>query len=64
MMLLGAIDVGDAGQLHQDLVAVGLPGDARLADAELVDAALDRLQRLVDRLLAQVALDVGFIVKV
>ena len=52
--LLRAVDVGDAGQLHEDLVAVGaLLRDARLGDAELVDAPLDRLARLHDRLLAQ-----------
>ena len=54
---LRALDVGDAGQLDEDLV-VALLRDARLGDAELVDAALDRLARLDDRLLAQVDLDV------
>ena len=40
--LLGALDVGHARQLHQNLVAVlPLLRDARLGDAELVDAALD-----------------------
>src|SRR5262245_29311400 len=52
-------DVGDARELDDDLVLLRLPGDLRLGDAELVDAAIDRLQRLVDRLLAQVALDDG-----
>ena len=36
---------------------LGLTRDARLGHAQLVDAAIDRLQRLIDRLLAQVALD-------
>ena len=38
--------------------AVAVPRDGRLGDAQLVDAAVDRLQRLHDRLLAQVLLDV------
>ena len=56
--LLGAVDVGDAGQLHQDLIGRAVAGDDRLGDAELVDAALDRLQRLVDRVFAQLDDDV------
>ena len=56
--LLGAIDVGDAGQLHQDLIGGAVARDDRLGDAELVDAALDRLQRLVDRVFAQLDDDV------
>ena len=56
-MLLRALDVGDAGQLHEDLIAVrALLRDARLGDAQLVDAALDRLARLHDRFVAQVDL--------
>ena len=43
---LGARDVGDAGQLHQDLIGRALSGDDRLGDAQLVDPALDGLQRL------------------
>ena len=57
--LLRAGDVGHPRQLHEDLV-VGLPvaRDVRLGHAELVDAAIDRLQRLHDRLLAHVRCDV------
>ena len=40
-----------AGQLHQDLVVAAVPRDDRLGHAQLVDAPLDRLQRLVHRLL-------------
>ena len=54
MISFARFDVGHAGQLHQDLIAVGaLLRDARLGDAELVDAPLDRLPRLHDRLVAQ-----------
>ncbi len=56
--LLGAVDVGDAGQLHQDLIGGAVARDDRLGDAQLVDAALDRLQRLVDRVFAQLDDDV------
>ena len=55
---LRAVDVGHAGQLHQDLIGGAVARDDRLGDAELVDAALDRLQRLVDRVLAQLDDDV------
>ena len=59
MISLRALDVGDAGQLHENLIAVvALLRDARLGDAELVDAALDRLPRLHDGFVAQVHLDV------
>ena len=59
MISFARIDVGDAGQLDQDLVAVvALLRDARLGDAQLVDAPLDRLARLDDRFVAQVHLDV------
>ena len=52
--LLRPVHVGDAGQLHQDLIAaLSLLRDARLGDAELVDAALDRLPRLDNRFFAQ-----------
>ena len=65
MSVLGAIHVADARQLHQDLVAVlPLLRDARLGDAQLVDAALDRLPRLRHRLVAQRICTFGFIVKV
>ena len=47
-----AIDVGHARQLHQNLIGA-LLRDARLGDAELVHAALDRLPRLHDRFLAK-----------
>ena len=55
--LLRAVDVGHTRQLHQDLIGA-LLRDARLGDAELVDAALDRLARLHDRLFAQRLRDV------
>ncbi len=55
---LGAGDVGDAGQLHEDLIGGAVARDDRLGDAQLVDAALDGLQRLVDRVLAQLHGDV------
>ncbi len=56
---LRALDVGDARQLHENLVAVGaLLRDARFGDAQLVHAALDRLTRLDDRLVAEVQLDI------
>ena len=56
--LLGARHVGDARQLHEDLIVCGVPRDDRLGDAQLVDAAVDGLQRLVDRFLAQLLGDV------
>ena len=47
---LGLLHVGDAGQLHQDLVAAAaVLGDHRLGDAELVDAALEGANRLLHR---------------
>ena len=46
------------GQLHQNLVVLAVPGDDRLGHAQLVDAPLDRLQRLRDRFLAQLTGDV------
>ena len=55
--LLGPVDVGHAGQLHQDLVVAAVAGDHRLGHAELVDPALDGLQRLVHRLLAELVDD-------
>jgi hypothetical protein len=55
--LLRALDVGDAGELHHDLI-VALLRDARLGHAELVDAPLDRLARLHHRLRPQVDLHV------
>ena len=62
--LLGARDVGHAGQLHENLIAAtAVARDVRLGDAELVDAAVDRLQRLHDGLLAHVRSMFGFIVK-
>jgi hypothetical protein len=55
---LGAVDVGHAGQLDQDLVAVRpLLGDARLGNAQLVDPALDRFTGLDNRLFTQRHLD-------
>ena len=56
--LLGAVHVGHAGQLHQDLVGGAVARHDRLGDAQLVDAALDRLQRLVHRVVAQLVDDV------
>ncbi len=47
------------GQLHDELVEAALPRHDRFGDAELVDAPLDRLQRLRHRLLAQLVPDVG-----
>ena len=58
MICLARSGLLDAGQLHEDLILAALPRDDRLGDAQLVDAALDRLQRLVDRLPAQLVLDV------
>ena len=56
---LRAVDIGHARQLHEDLIVVlPLLRDARFGDAELVDAALDRLARLGDRFFAQAQLDV------
>ena len=52
---LRARDVGDAGQLHQNLVGRALPGHDRLGDAQLVDPALDGLERLRDGLLPELA---------
>src|SRR5206468_11232822 len=55
--LLGAVHVGDAGQLHQDLIAVAaLLRNARLRDTEIVHPALNRLARLDDGFLAQLLL--------
>ena len=52
--------VVDAGKLdHQPVAAQTLTLDHRLSDAELVDAVADRLQGLVDRLLADVVHLVG-----
>ena len=57
--LLRALDVGDARKLHENLIAArALLRDARLSDAELIDAALDRLPRLHDRLVAEIHLHV------
>ena len=58
MISLRALDVGDAGQLHQNLVGRAVPGDDRLGHAQLVDAPLDRLQRLRHRLFAKLGRDV------
>ena len=38
----------DAGQLHENLIVGGVSRDDGLGDAELVDAALDRMTRLLD----------------
>ncbi len=52
--VLGAVHIVEAGKLDADVVAVlSLTGDARLGDAELVDATLDRLLRLDHRLFTQ-----------
>ena len=51
--LLRAIDIGDARQLHQNLVGRALPRDDRLRHTQLVDATLDGLLGLRDRLLAK-----------
>ena len=55
---LGARHVGHARELHQNLVGRSLAGDDRLGDAQLVDAALNRLQRLVHSLFAKLRRDV------
>ena len=53
--LLRVPDVGDARELHENLVAgLTVARDVRLGDAELVDAAVDRVERLHHRLLAQI----------
>ena len=62
-MSFGARDVGHAGQLDEDFVALRLPGDARLGDAERVDAAIDRLQRLTTVCSRRSRSTFGFIVK-
>ena len=51
MISLARLTSVTPGELHQDLVVAAVPGDDRFGDAELVDPALDGLQRLVDRLL-------------
>ena len=58
---LGLLDVGQSGQLHQDLVApVAVGGDDRLRHPEGVDPALEGADRLLHRLLPHLALvDVG-----
>ena len=57
--LLRAADVGDARELHENLIAgLTVARDVRLGDAQLVDAAVDRLERLDDGLLAHVLRDV------
>ena len=50
--VLDPLGIVDAGQLDDDLVGA-LPLDERLGDAELVDPVADRLQGLVDGLVAQ-----------
>ena len=58
--VLGPRHVADAGQLHQQLIPiVAVLRDVRLGDAELVDAAVNRVVRLDHGLLAQAAGDVG-----
>ena len=58
--LLRALDVGDARQLNQNLVAaLTLLRDVGLGDAELVHATLDGLSRLHHRVVAKVDHDVG-----
>ena len=56
--VLRPLHVGHAGKLHHQLVGGALAGDDRLGHAKLVDAALDRLQGLRDRFLAQLVRDV------
>ena len=57
--LLRAIDVGDARQLHEDLVIRGAVGrDVRLGDAQLVHPPIDGFARLHDGLVPHVLLDV------
>ena len=46
-----------AGDLDDDVLVAR--GDARLAEAELVDAAVDGVLRLVDRALADARLDLA-----
>ena len=54
---LRAVDVGHAGELHENLIGA-LLRDARLGHPQLVHAALDRLARLHDGLFAQRLRDV------
>ena len=64
MMSLARATSRDAGQLHEQLIAVvAVLRDVRLRHAELVHAALDRVVRLHHRLLAQAAAMFGRIVK-
>ena len=55
--LLGALDVRHARQLDQDLIGGGIALDYRLADAELVDAAVDGAHGLLDDLVAAIGRD-------
>ena len=57
MMLFARSTSVDAGELHAQLI-VALLRDARLGDAQFVDAPLDRLARLDDGLGAQLHDDV------
>ena len=52
------LHVGDAGQLHENLVRP-LLRDVRLGHAQLVHTPVDGLPRLDDRIGAQLVLDVG-----
>ena len=49
---LGALRILNAGKLDEN-VALALPLDNRLTDTELIDSVANRLERLVDSVIAQ-----------
>ena len=53
--LLGAIDFGHARKLDENLIVFGIARDDGLGDAELVDASLDGVARLIDRVPREIA---------
>ncbi len=53
--LLRPVDVRDARELHQNLIVLGVSRDDGLGDAELIDAPLDRVERLLDDVPREVA---------
>ena len=57
--LLRMADVGHARELHENLIAgLTVAGDVRLGNTQLVDAPVDRIERLDDSLLAEILRDV------
>ena len=47
MICFALLDVVDARELHEDSIAFAIARDDGLGDAELVDAPLDGLERLL-----------------